>query len=99
MLGLQIGKFPGDAGNNSLTLLVSHPGGVPAAEFILQETFEGVARHVMGLKHTSAVSWDIHCPDVGILECLLNSLSAEDDHWRMIPWEPILGTLSGEVGH
>ena len=83
--------------NNSLMQLVSHLGGVPAAEFILQETFKGgVARYIQGLKHTSAASWDIHCPDVGILESLLHSLSAvsckdiQDDQCRMIPWELML---------
>ena len=77
MLGLQVGTFHVDAGNNILMQLISHQGGVPAAEFILQETFkEGVARHIQGLKHTSEACWDTHCPDVGILESLLHRLSA-----------------------
>ena len=65
MFGLQVGKFHVDAGNNSLVHLVSHMGGIPAAKFNLQETL-----HIKGLKHTSAASWDMQCPDVGILECL-----------------------------
>ena len=86
--------------------MVSHLGGVPAAEFILQETFERrVARHIQGLKHIIAASWDIHYPDVGILVYLLHSLSAvnskdiQDNQCRMIHWEPMLGRLCGEVGH